>query len=73
MDMLFDQFTDYQSLKNYFVDDFERINKMLNYLSNLQGCDGQHFNLLFEVVNYITAFTTKQCRGRTNLLNGHKE
>ena len=53
MDMLFDQFTDYQSLQDGFLDDFECIDQMWHYLGNLQGCDGLRFNLLFEVVKYI--------------------
>ena len=53
MDMLFDQFTDYQSLQDGFLVDFERIDQMWHYLGNLQGCDGLRFNLLFEVVKYI--------------------
>ena len=53
MDMLFDHFTDYQSLQNGFLDGFEHIDQKWNYLGNLRGCDGNCFNLLFEVVKYI--------------------
>ena len=51
MDQLFDQFTDYQSLQDDSVDDSQRIDQIWHHLGVLQGCDGLHFNLLFEVSN----------------------
>lgn len=53
MDLLFDQYTDYQSLPDDIGDRFERIDQMWHHLGSLQGCDGLRFNLVFEVMKYI--------------------
>ena len=53
MDMLFDQFTDYQSLQDSVSIKYEHIDQIWHYLGSLQGCDGIGFNLHFEVVKYI--------------------
>ena len=53
MDVMFDQFSEYQSLQNGFVDELKCIDQMWHYLGNLQGCDGFRFNFLYEVVKYI--------------------
>ena len=47
---MFDQFSEYQSLQNGFVDELKRIDQMWHYLGNLLGCDGFRFNFLYEVV-----------------------
>ena len=53
MDQLYDHFTDYKGLNDSAVEGYKRIDHMWHYLGNIQGCDGFHFNLLFDVVKYI--------------------
>ena len=53
MDQLYDQFSEYQALDGASITAYNRIDHFWHSLSNLQGCNGPHFNLLFEVVKYI--------------------
>ena len=62
VDMLFDQFTDYQSLQDSVSIKYEHIDQIWHYLGSLQGCDGIGFNLHFEVVKYIITLATQPCR-----------